>query len=162
MERERHDFTWFRVNRTFDEHSGSTEIDGLQAIVDSNPGTPLADKVEDALAKLQTALNELTENPPDNQGAVGVMVGAVADLDAAVSDGLLDLTLGTQLMDQVVGIALALAQAAIDEAIAQGGDPDKINEAEASLASGDDLRDDGSFEAAVNAYKDAVAQAEGA
>ena len=30
----------------------------LQAIIDANPGTPLADKIEDALAKTQSALAE--------------------------------------------------------------------------------------------------------
>ena len=36
-------------------------IDVLQAIVDTNPGTPLADKIEDVIAKLQTALDELNK-----------------------------------------------------------------------------------------------------
>ena len=40
-------------------------IDDLQSIVDDNPGTPLADKIEDAAAKTQTALDELNKTPPD-------------------------------------------------------------------------------------------------
>lgn len=43
--------------------------------------------------------------------------------EAAVNDGLLDPDQGTQLMDQLAGIARQIAVDALDQAIAQGGNP---------------------------------------
>lgn len=137
-------------------------ITDLEDIVLNNPDTPLADKVEDALAKAETALDELTKTPPDNQAAVGNIEGAVGDLEAAVSDGLLDPVQGTQLMDEFAAIARQLAVDALDQAIASGGDPGPINEAQQALAEGDVLRSLGAFKNAVNKYKDALAKAESA
>ena len=111
-------------------------IDELQAIVDADPGTPLADKLEDALASVQTALDELNKEPPDNQAAVGNMEGAVGSIcDAVVEEGL-DPVQGTQLMDKLAGVARQLAVEAIDAAVAAGGDQDAIDEAEVSLIVG--------------------------
>ena len=132
----------------------------LQNIIDVNPGTPKADKLEDAKNKLENALDELNKTPPDNQAAVGNIEGAVGDLEAAVNDGLLDPGQGEQLMDQLARIARQLAVDAIDEAIAQGGDPQKITEAEQAAADGDSFVDAGMFKDAVNKYKDALAKAE--
>ena len=81
----------------------------------------------------------------------------MADLEAAINDELLD-----PLMDQLAGIARQVAQEALDQAIAQGGDPDKINEAEQELAEGDALRASGAFTDAVDKYKDALLSAESA
>jgi hypothetical protein len=137
--------------------------DDLQDIVDNNPGTPLADKVEDALAKCQTAKDELTKEPPDNQAAVGNIEGVVGDLEAAVKDELLDAEQGTNLMDQLAGIARSLAVDAIDQANADPqSDPDSISEAEQYLADGDLLVEYEAFKDAVNKYKDALAKAESA
>ncbi len=140
----------------------------LQAIVDANAGTPLADKLEDALASVETGLDELNKEPPDNQAAVGNMEGAVGSIcDAVVEEGL-DPVQGTQLMDKLAGVARQLAVEAIDEAVAAGGDQDAIDEAEVSLIVGDALRELGNsgvceaFKDAVNFYKDALAKAEGA
>jgi len=36
----------------------------IQGIMNSNPGTPLADKIEDVFAKVETALDELAKTPP--------------------------------------------------------------------------------------------------
>ena len=133
----------------------------LQEIVDNNPGTPLADKIEDALAKAQTALDELNKEPPDNQAAVGNIEGAVGDLEAAVSEGL-DSEQGTELMDLLVGIPRTLAADALDGAIAHGQcDSDVIDDAQQGLDEGDELRAEGAFKDAVNKYKDALAKAEG-
>ncbi len=137
-------------------------IDELNSIIDANPGTPLADKVEDAVTKLQTALQELSESPPDNQATMGTLEGAVGDLEAAVQDGLLDSGQGNQLMGQLTEIARVLAVEAIDEAIAQGGDAGEIGDAQQAVAEGDTLRASGAFKDAVNQYKDALAKAEGA
>ena len=85
-------------------------LDQLRDIVDANPGSPLADKVEDAAAKAYTALEELAKTPPDDQAAVGNIEGAIGDLEAAVADGLLDPGDGNQLMDQLAGIVSQLGQ----------------------------------------------------
>ena len=135
----------------------------LQEITDDNPGTPLADKIEDALAKAKTACDELNKTPPDNPAAVGNIEGAVGDLEQAVLAGLLDPTLGTQLMDEFAEVAQQLALTAIDEAIARGGNTTIIAEAEQALGEGDVLRGgSGVFKGAVNKYHDALAKAESA
>ena len=134
----------------------------LQNVVDADPGTPLADKIEDVISKLDDALAELNKTPPDNEAAVGNIEGAVGDLQAAVDDGLLDGELGEQLMDQLAAIAKQLAVNAINDAIFRGGDPTKIIEAEQALDDGNAERDSKDFKAAVNKYKDALANAEGA
>ena len=142
------------------EQQLEANIDTLLDIVDANPGTPLADKLEDALAQVQTALDELAKEPPDNQAALGNIEGAVGDIEAAVNDGLLDATEGTDLMDQLAGAARQLAEEALNEAIAQGGDPGVIADAQQALDDGDTLRASGAFKDAVNKYKDALAKAE--
>jgi len=76
----------------------------LRGIVDDNPGSPVADKVEDAAAKANTALGELEKTPRDNQAAAGNIEGAIGDLEAAVADGLLDPGNGNRLIDQLANI----------------------------------------------------------
>jgi hypothetical protein len=135
-------------------------IEVIQDIVDSNPGTPLADKLEDALHKVQTALDELTKSPPDNQAAVGNIEGVIGDIEASVKDGFLDSEEGVQLMSQLVQAARQLAEGIIQEAIDQGQDPQIIAEAQKYLEEGDALRGEEKFKDAVNKYKDALAKAE--
>ncbi len=91
---------------------------------------------------------------------LGNLEGAVGDLEAAVKDGLLDLTEGRDLMDLYAGIARQLAVNAINEAIAHEGDQDTIDEALAYLDEGDTLREQDTFKDAINKYKDALAKAE--
>ncbi len=139
----------------------------LEGIIANDPDALFADKVEDALAQAETALDELTNDRPDNQAAMGPIEGTVGDLCAAVEEGL-DSDLGTQLMDELVGLARGLAVMPIDEAISQGCDQDVIDKAQDSLDEGDMLRDAGNavdctaFKDAVNKYKDALVTAEGA
>jgi len=135
--------------------------DELQTIIDDNLGTPLEDKLQDALDSLQTALDELNKTPPDNQAAVGNIEDAIGDLEAAVNEEL-DPGVGTQLMDTLAGIARQLAVNAIDEAVAAGGDSGEISDAQQSLADGDALRTSGDYKDAVNKYKDALSKAESA
>lgn len=139
-----------------------TSVD-LETIINNNPGTPLADKLEDANAKVETAIVELNKTPPDNQAALGNIEGAVGDIQAAVDAGLLDDLTGNVLMDQLVGIARQLAVDAIDTAIATpGSDPVEIADAQQFLADGDALRAADQFKDAVAKYKDALAKAESA
>ena len=132
-------------------------IEDCQEIVDDNPGSPLADKMEDVCAKAQAALDDTAKDPPDNQAAMGSIEGAVGDLEAAVKDGLLESSVGTDLMARLAAIAAQMAQDAMDEAIAQGGDPAAIADAQAALDDGDALRASGDFKDAVGKYKDAIA-----
>ena len=139
--------------------------DILQAIVDNNPGTALADKLEDVIASLQVVLEELIKS--GNEAAVGNIEGAVGSLDVgeledAVEDGLIDATLGAQLMDILAWIAQQMAIEALDQAIAQGGNPSDIADAEEALEDGNGLRGEGAYKDAVNKYKDALAKAQGA
>jgi len=148
-------------------------IDALQAIVDSNPGTPLADKVEDAKAQAQTALDELNKEPPDNQAAMGNIEGAVGDLEAAIGlDPAQDPDV-TNLTDQLTGVARQLAVEALTQAQAiltcdnPITDPNVVCEAEDALADGDVQRGlgasfFGAFKDAVSLYKVALAKAESA
>ena len=143
-------------------------IDELQAIIDAEVGTPLADKLGDAVASLETASEELNKEPPDSQAAVGNIEGAVGSICDAVSDEGLDPVEGAALMDNLAGIARQLAVDAIDEAIAVGGDAGEIQEAMDFLAEADSLRELATaemcelFRIAISAYKDALAKAEGA
>jgi subtilisin family serine protease len=133
----------------------------LDAIIAENPG-PESDKLEDARDKLRKALEELRKTPPARQSAMGAIEGALGDLEAAAAEGHLDASQRTRLLDRVTGAARQLAVDAIKEATARGGQQAKIGEANQALAEGDALRGAGSFKAAVNKYKDALAKAEGA
>jgi hypothetical protein len=133
----------------------------IQDIIAADPGTPLADKMEDVLAKVQTAKTECEKTPPDNLAAVGNIEGAVGDLEAAINEGL-DPYEAEQLMDQLAGIARQMAVAAIDEAIDLGGKKDEITQAQEALAEGDALRAALEFKDAVGKYKDALDKAEDA
>jgi tetratricopeptide (TPR) repeat protein len=135
--------------------------DELQAILDANPGTSLADKVEDVLAKVQSATAELSKSPPDLQAVLGNIEGAVGDLEAAVKEGL-DGAQGLHLSNLLSASARQFASGAINEAVAQNGNRGKIREAQRSLAEGDALRASGKFKDAVSKYKDALSKAPGA
>ncbi|MHA2332907.1 MAG: hypothetical protein ACXAEU_12870 [Candidatus Hodarchaeales archaeon] len=141
----------------------SNLVEDIQEIIDSNPDTPLADKLEDVVAEAQDALEELDKTPPDNQAALRNIEEAVGDLDRwVVEGGLLDVHQGTQLMDSFTAIARQIAMDTLQYAIESGGDPDLIEEAQQALAEGDDLRLAESFKDAVDKYKDALANAESA
>ena len=111
---------------------------------------------------MQTGLVELAKTPPDSQAAVGNIEGAVGELEVAVNLGLPGFPEGTAIMNHLAGVARQLAAQASADAVAQGGDPGVINDAQQSLAAGDGLRSSGLFKDAVNKYKDALAKAESA
>ena len=92
---------------------------------------------------------------------MGNIEAAVGDLEAAVKDDLIDPETGTDILDDLTGIARQIAVEVIEEAEAQGED---VADAEMALSDGDMLRDDAllgfaEFKEAVNAYKDALAEA---
>jgi len=133
------------------------------ALVTLNPnlvGYADADMADDAIAKLETAKDELVKDPPDNQAAAGNIEGAIGDIQAAVDSGELGESEGNDLMDQLAGVAKQLASEAIDKAIDAGGDSEKISDAEQLRIDGDALRASGAYKDAASKYKDAVAKAE--
>ena len=127
-----------------------------------SPGTPLADKLEDALAKVNAAADKLRQARPDRQGALGELEGAVGDLDAAARAALQRRGAGLDLMNGIASAARELADDAIADAVARRGNPNKIAEARAAFARGDARRRAGGFKDALAAYKDASSKAEGA
>ena len=124
-------------------------------------GVPDQGKGADVIAKALVAVAELEKTPSDNQAAVGNIEGAVGELEAAVQEGLYPAQ-GAELMDGFAAVARQLATAAIDDAIDRGGDYGKIAVAQMARAQGNALRASGTFKDAVNEYKDAVVNAEGA
>ena len=73
--------------------------DSLDEIIQDNPDTPLADKLADARASVQSAIDRLDETPPDRSAAAGDIAGAIGALQAAVDAGLLDLATATRWLD---------------------------------------------------------------
>ena len=132
----------------------------LENEVSSNPAS--ADNLEDAIAGLEEALDELGDDPADREDIAKRVEDAVGDLEAAVSDGEIATTFGNTEMDLLSAAVRTLADLSINEAAAHGGEPDKITEAEDFLAVGDTFRADGQFQQSVDAYKDAISKAEGA
>jgi hypothetical protein len=128
----------------------------------------LADKAEDAVAKLESAADELTKNPPDSQAAAGGIEGAVGDLEAAVADECLDVETGVGLMDDLAGVTRRLATRSLDVAEERGGKRGEIRDAVRALDEGDRERDRGrrgdlaAFKRAAAKYKDALAKGESA
>ncbi|MCU7928124.1 MAG: FG-GAP repeat protein [Candidatus Thiodiazotropha sp. (ex Dulcina madagascariensis)] len=133
-------------------------INEMQTIVDANLGNELADKIEDALTKAQTALSELMKSPADAEAATGVLEGAVGDIDAAIVDGLLDMEEGVELIDPVVVVVRQMAEYTVKEAVTSGADPSVITDAQEYLEEGDALRQAGEFKDAVSKYKDALSK----
>jgi lantibiotic leader peptide-processing serine protease len=125
-------------------------------------GGKLADKAEDAHAKLTVALAELAKTPPDGAAALGNLEGAVGDLEAMVKSKLVTATEGTALIDPLATAGRLLAEDAIADAVARGGDADKIDEAQNALDAGDARRAAGRYKQALSRYKDAYSKATGA
>jgi len=144
-------------------------IDELNSIVSENPTTPLADKVEDALATTQNTLFELNKTTPDNVvvAGLGSIEGAVGSLEDAIRDNGLERNQGEQLIDKLLDVSRQLATNAISVATnTPGSDAVKISSANTALANGDSLRTDltsfGDFKNAAAEYKVAIVEAEGA
>ena len=119
----------------------------------------VVDKLEDAAAKAQSAVDKLDEG--DNLGAIGEIEGAVGDLEAALGiDPAQDPTI-LEFMDRLAGIARQLAADVLAQALAcDPAHPDNAV-AQQSLDDGDVEREAGTFKDAVGLYKDAKSKAEG-
>jgi len=135
----------------------------LLALETANPGSDLADKIEDVRQATEVAFFErCVKSPPDRQAAAGNLEGAVGDMLDAVEDGLIGAAQGNAFMLRLVGVSRAMAGEAIDAARARGARPGHIRRAENHVAAGDAFRDAGRFEDAAEEYSDAISRAEGA
>lgn len=128
----------------------------------SRPGSSLASKLNDALAKLDDAMVELAKTPPDRVAALGKVEGALGELEDAVKDSGLNNAEGTRWMDQLAGSARQLAGDALNRAIAQCPNDSETIQAQQALAQGDALRSTGKFKEAVDRYRQSLSKAESA
>jgi hypothetical protein len=134
----------------------------LRALVDDNPKTPLANKLEGALDKLEKADIELAKTPPDREAALNNIEDAIGDVEAAVEQGLLAAARGNTIMLLLADEARSIAQTAIAEAIERGGELAKIVDAERRLAEGDVHLAASAYKQAAGRYRDALSKAESA
>lgn len=134
----------------------------LRALVNDNPRTPLASKLEDALDKLEKADAELAKTPPDRAAALNNIEDAIGDVEAAVDHGLLAAGRGGTILLLLADEARSFAKAAIGEAIVRGGELPRIVDAERRLAEGDVHLAAGAYKQAAGRYRDALSNAEDA
>jgi len=132
----------------------------LESIITDNPETSFADKLEVANEKVESALDELSKIPPNNQDAVSLIESGIGEIEAAVSEGL-DENTGNGLMDELAGVAKQIAQDTIDQGITGACDGGIINDAEIALSEGDSLRAEYSFKDAASKYNNSLSKAEG-
>jgi len=137
-------------------------IDQIDSVSQQYSGTPVEDKLLAAMDKLDTALVELAKPTPDNEAAIGNMEGVVGEIEAAISESM-DLAEATQIMDDIAEIVRQMAVSAINLALNEpNADSVMLSDAQNYLAEGDMLRDSGAFKDAVNEYKEALSEANGA
>ena len=63
--------------------------DDLDDLIEASPGTRRADRLEQVVDKVESAIAQLEETPPDNEGAVGDIRNATQKLDAALVEGVI-------------------------------------------------------------------------
>jgi hypothetical protein len=136
------------------------DIEPIRDRIDALIPGPADDKLEDALANVDSAIAKLDGG--DRQGALGELEGAVGDIRAAVTAGNLDASVGTTLMRDIAAFARIIATQSIDAAKARNGDASKIAEAETARAQGDARATNNRFKEAIAKYKDSVAKSESA
>ena len=153
----------FSAGALMRSESNAAGLSGVVAqLVSLNPGTPLADKVEQALASLENAFAELALSPPARDEAVGYFAIASGDLEEAIADDLLEAGYGGGLLNRIAGVARHQAKSAIVAnqcSPAQGGE---LTAAWSNLVQADVFRAAGRFEDACAKYGLAVVLAEGA
>ncbi len=125
-------------------------LSDIEALIQADAGSEQVDKLQDVADKLTTALDELDKGPADVEAAVGAIEGALGDLEAAIDNSMITPETGADLALGMLGIAQGLAMDAINAAA--GGDADKLNEAQAYLDTGDDLRDQAEYKDSAASY----------
>ena len=130
--------------------------DDLQAIIDANPGTDLADALDEALEELDNAVDQFNE--PDYPKSILDLGTATDEIQEAIDDGLFNpAQQGIDFMDSITENAYRLAEGTLAQAIANGDDPGDIADAQQALDDGDALRAAGNYQAAIVRYGDVLA-----
>ena len=148
-----------------DDRSPCTEMEALlvdlKAIEDANPGSDLADQLEDVRQEVEEAYFErCVKHPPDRKAAAKNIESAVDDMSDAIEDALIGTSQGVGFLDRLLWVSRTMAIEAIEAAEARGGRQREIEKAEELVAEGDALHAKGEFEDAAEKYTDAVSKAE--
>ena len=138
------------------EYSSAGLVGLVEQLVDQNPGTPLADKVEDALASLEDGFAALAAPRRDREQAVNHFVGASGDLEAAVKDRVLAAGYGNGLLNRIAGVA---RHQATSGSACPARSSARLAEWKSSVVRGDRFRAAGRYKDACDAYKSSVALA---
>jgi hypothetical protein len=83
----------------------------LRDLIAASPGTRRADRVQQVVDKVESAIDELDETPPDNQGAVGDIKNATQKLDAALAEGVISLVERTLFVTRLNAVSTLLKAA---------------------------------------------------
>lgn len=135
----------------------------LLAIEAANPGSDLADKIEDVRQETESAWHErCAKDPPDRKSAAGDIEGAIDDLEDALDDGLIGTAEGHALAHRLLDASRMMVEEAIAEAEARGGESRRIRQAIERMEEGDALREEGRFKRAASRYESAISRAESA
>jgi ADYC domain len=141
------------------EYDSEGLIPVVQSLVNDNPKSPLADKVEDAIAKLDDAFAELDNTASGRIAALDKFRAAADEIDHAVEDDLLDADYGLGLLGRIGGVARAQVTATLAANECSPKKSTYLTQARTSLAQGDILRASGRVEAAIEKYRVAVERA---
>jgi ADYC domain len=144
------------------EYNSSGVIPLVRNILNGNPNKPVADKVEDALAKLEDGFASLAETPADREQAAADFESASGDLDAAFRDRLLSASYGKGLLNRIAAVARSQATSARTANACAPRHPPRLADSLAHIATGDLRRAAGRYKDACAAYKSAVILAEDA
>lgn len=132
----------------------SGQIGAIDQIIAGESNPDVAEQLNHAAIWLENAQDELAEDSPDLGRVIELMGRSIDEIQKAMKDGF-DPVLGQQLIDQQVEAARAWAQQAIDEAGSNVG-PFRLWLANASLATGDKMRDRGRADRAIKYYQAAA------
>lgn len=128
----------------------------LDALISANPGTSLADLLEDAVNQLAVAEKNLV-NSPDRLDKTTKHIGHAASLlEKAVNDELLDAAQIQETLDTLTGAAHQLAVGSLQRAISDGISEEIIDQAQQALADGELLRFAGASASAIDEYAKAM------
>ncbi len=144
------------------EYNSAGVVGLVEDLVNQNPGTPLADKVEDALVKLEDAFDALRGGASGRVDATSDLVSASGDLEAAVKDRVLASGYGNGLLNRLAGVARHQATSAAADNACAARSASKLTVAASHRTVGDALRAAGRYKDASDAYKTAVILAQDA
>jgi hypothetical protein len=93
----------------------AAQLEGIEAdlreIVVERQKNHRVDRVKQTIERVESALSQLAETPPDNDGAVGDIRNAVQKLDAALVESEITLTEHTSFVTRLKAVSLLLKAA---------------------------------------------------